>query len=141
MRKKFEKIEIGAVATEPFFTNKKGEILPLSAIKERKVTLIKVEYLTKRYKELPAGIRKIFGPIEIKQTIESVDFLDQQNGINILTNDSIGLMVIRLRDQESLKKLNSKKSHDPDTLWKHEIPGGLFRAGFHINNVKNIDWE
>lgn len=141
MRKKFEKIEIGSVATEPFFTNKKGEILPLSAIKERKVTLVKVEYLTKRYKELPAGIRKIFGPIEIKQTIKSVEFADQQNGIKLLINDSIGLMVVRLKDDESLKKLNSKEGHDPEILWKQEMPNGLFRAGFHINNVKNIDWE
>ena len=140
MRKKFEKIEIGAVIEDPFFTNKKGEKLPLSLIKQKKVTLIRVDYLTKKYKEFPISLRIIWGQ-KIKQDIRSVDFLDRQNGINILTNDSIGLMVIRLRDEESLKKLNSKKGHDPDTLWKQEIPNGLFRAGFHISNIQFIDWE
>ncbi len=140
MRKKFEKIEIGAVIEDPFFTNKKGEKLPLSLIKQKKVTLIRVDYLTKKYKEFPISLRIIWDQ-KIKQDIRSVDFLDRQNGINILTNDSIGLMVIRLRDEESLKKLNSKKGHDPDTLWKQEIPNGLFRAGFHISNIQFIDWE
>lgn len=141
MRKKFEKIETGAVIEDPFFTNKKGEKLPLSLIKQKKVTLIKVDYLTKRYKKFPIRVRIIWGQKEIKQTIRSVNFSDYQNGIYILTNDSIGLMIIRLRDEESLKKLNSKKGYDPDTLWKQEMPNGLFRAGFHINNIQFIDWE
>lgn len=141
MRKKFEKIEIGAVIKDPFFTNKKGEKLPLSLIKQKKVTLIRVDYLTKRYREFPIRVRIIWGQKETKQVIRSVDFSDHQNGINILTNDPVGLMVIRLRDEESLKKLNSKKGHDPDTLWKQEMPNGFFRAGFHISNIQFIDWE
>jgi hypothetical protein len=138
--KKIETIEDPAIKMDLFFTNKKGEQLQLSQVKEKKILSIKVNYLTNKSKEPQKGLKGILGFKKIKQSIKTIEFADKE-GINVCINDSIGLMVIRLKDTESLKKISAGKGPDPNTLWKHNLPNGYFRAGFHIMNIRALDWE
>lgn len=124
------------------FENLNGDTLELyEIINSKKITLVKISYLTKEKKIRAKGIKGFFGSKVLNQEEEEV-IISDTSGISLQFQKDTGVIKIRFSKKEEFEKINDL-DYDKSTLRTSCVMNKVkpYMVMSHVQNLKQIFWE
>lgn len=131
-----------ASLTEIKFENIVGDTLKLNEIiSSKKITLIKISYLTKKKPVRAKGIKGFFGVKTLQQKQKRL-IISDTNGITLKVNQETGTVIARFSRKKEFEKISELDLDETTLRYSYVMSfNHPYSIVFHIQNLQQVFWE